>query len=133
MENRAVELHDSRVVATEWTGADLVLRMSVYLHQSDGQPGEDRGTGWTQDAELRVGTATPIELPSAPLWILDGTIEVGQRVFENLLPVPFDHQGRVAVKLNGAAGKLHVVGVGATLTLLGKPVFIEDVPAHHES
>jgi hypothetical protein len=37
------------------------------------------------------------------------------------------------VKLNGARGKLHAAGVGATLTLLGNPVFVEDAPAHDES
>jgi hypothetical protein len=37
------------------------------------------------------------------------------------------------VKLNGAKGKLHAAGVGATLTLLGSPVFVEDAPVHGES
>jgi hypothetical protein len=83
--------------------------------------------------KLRIGTATLVVAPAEPLWILDGTIEVGEYVFDNLLPVPFDHQGPVVVRLSGAEGKLHATGVGATLTLLGNPSFVEDVPAHNES
>ena len=131
--NRAVELHDSRVSTTTWSGRDLVLSLSAYLHQSDGRPGQDRGTGWTQDAELRIGTATLVVTPPGPLVILDGAIDVGERVFDNLLPIPFAHQGPVVVTLNGAEGKLHAAGVGVTLTLRGNPAFVEDVPAHDES
>ncbi|HEY2386254.1 MAG TPA: hypothetical protein VGK30_04785 [Candidatus Binatia bacterium] len=77
--------------------------------------------------------ATLLEAPlTAPLWILDGSIEVGERVFGNLLPIPFDHQGPVVVKLNGATGRPHATGIGASLTLLGNPVFVENVPADDE-
>jgi hypothetical protein len=130
--NQAVELHDSQVVKTTWSGRDLVLHLSAYLHQSEGRPDQDRGTGWTQEADLRVGMATLIEEPTASLWILDGTIEVGQRVFDNLLPMPFDYPEPVVVKLSGAEGTLHASGVGVSLTLLGNPVFVEDVPADDE-
>ena len=41
-------------------------------------------------------------------------------MFDNLLPIPFDHQGSVVVKLSGAEGELHATGVGASLTLLGE-------------
>jgi len=93
MVNQAVELHDSRVTRTMWSGPDLVVSLSVYVHRSEGRPDRDGGTGWTQDAELRVGTAKLLQTPREPLWILDGSIKVGDLVFENLLPIPFDHRG----------------------------------------
>jgi len=51
-----------------------VLRLTAYVHQSEGRPDQDRGTGWTQEADLRVGMATLIEAPTTSLWILDGAI-----------------------------------------------------------
>jgi len=105
----------------------------LHVHETDGRPGRDHGTGWTQDAKLRIGTAKLLKSPTVPSWILDGSIEVGERMFDNLLPIPFDHQGSVVVKLSGAEGELHATGVGASLTLLGEPVFVEDVPADDES
>ncbi len=127
MANLAVELHDSSLLTTSWSGRDVVLSMSVYLHQSTGRPGNDVGTGWTQDAELRIGTATLVVAPPQPLWILDGMVQVGAHVFDNLLPIPFDQQGQVVVRFSGANGKLEVTGVSATLILLGEPTFVEDV------
>ena len=44
MTNRAVELHDSQLLGTSWEGPDLVFRMSVYLHVTDGRPGRDLGS-----------------------------------------------------------------------------------------
>jgi hypothetical protein len=116
-----------------WSGRDLVLRLTAYVHQSEGRPDQDRGTGWTQEADLRVGMATLIEEPTTSLWILDGTIEVGGRLFDNLLPIPFDHQEPVVVRLSGVEGTLRATGSSASLALLGTPVFVEEVPAVDES
>jgi hypothetical protein len=132
MTNRAVELHDSQVLVTNWDGEDLVLRMSVYLHVTEGRPGWDRGTGCTQDADLRVTHGTLIASPHGSLSILDGTIQVEERVFSNILPVPFDHHGRVVVAFKGAEGELHATGTGIALILLGSPVFVEEIPGHDE-
>jgi len=132
MTNRAVELHDSQLLGTSWEGPDLVFRMSGYLHVTDGQPGCAPGTGWTQDADLRVTRGALVASPRESLWIRDGTIQTEEQTFNNLLPLPFDHQGRVVVRFRGAEGELHATGTGIALTLLGGPVLVEDVPAHHE-
>lgn len=127
--NRAIELHDSTLAATRWNGPDLVLSIDAYLHVSEGDPGRDAGTGWIQQAELRLGAATLVTAPTATAWILDGQIRVREGTFDNMLPLPFSHEGPVEIRLEGAEGIFHATGADVSVTLLGVPVFVEDVPA----
>ena len=128
MSNQAVELHDSSVIRIAWDGRTLVLTLAVSMHQSDGDPARDRGTGWSQAAELRIQNAALRETPPLPLWILDGVIAVGLQTYDDLLPLPFDQSGSVVVMLTGAEGTLRVTGVAAALTLLGEPTLVEEFP-----
>ena len=124
--SRAFEMHDSTLAATSWEGADLVLSLTAYLHVSDGDPGRAAGTGWTQQAELRLGAATLVAVPTEPLWISDGQIRVRDHTFDNLLPLPFVHEGPVEIRFQGPEGVFHATGTGVVITLLGEPAFVED-------
>ena len=58
MQNRAVEIHDSAIDQIILEGSVAVLRFpKVYIHSSEGRPAIDAGTGWTQEAVIRVANA----------------------------------------------------------------------------
>ncbi|QSQ25831.1 hypothetical protein JY651_13255 [Pyxidicoccus parkwayensis] len=133
MQNKhcAVEFHDSWVEAIDRTDEAVVLRLEVYLHVSDGRPGQDPGTGWMQQATLTIGSGSIASAPlAANMRISDGSIQVGEEYFGNLAPVPFKHSGAVTLRFEGAEGLLLVKGQGATLTLHGEPRFVEETHWH---
>lgn len=58
MENRAIEIHDSAVDQITLEASAAVLHFpKVYIHSSAGRPAIDAGTGWTQEAVIRVANA----------------------------------------------------------------------------
>ena len=54
MPNAAIELHDSSVTAIRMEGSDVVIDLDAYVHVSEGAPGIDAGTGWTQRVRMTV-------------------------------------------------------------------------------
>jgi len=68
--------------------------------------------------------ATPV---TYPMWILDGSVHVGGVAFDNVLPIPFDRTGQIAVRLSGAGGAFVASAQRAKLTMVGPRVFVEDV------
>ncbi len=128
-QNQAVEMHDSEVLGVERLGDTVLLSLDVYIHRSDGRPGQDAGTGWGQKASLSVAQASIVaEPPGGYLWITDGSIQVGEQCFDDVLPLPFEHTGPVLLRFEGAEGCLQVAGRGVNLVLLGEAHFIEQVP-----
>lgn len=70
MTNRLIELHDSDVLDVTLDGDDVVIAMSAYVHESEGRPGIDAGTGWTQPVRVTViegrwSAATKVTGPGA--------------------------------------------------------------------
>jgi len=80
-----------------------------------------------QKGELLLEGAAIVATPATyPLWILDGSVRVGGVAFDNLLPIPFDRSGEVAVRRSGAEGTFAASARRAQLTLVGPRVFVED-------
>jgi hypothetical protein len=122
---RAIELHNSKLLRWELRGADLMARLDAYVHVSLGVPGEDQGTGWSQEVELLLRNVSVEEKPrELPLWIAGGTILVAGDALE-LLPIPFEAGARISLQLWGAEGKLAASGDALTLTALGEARFVE--------
>jgi hypothetical protein len=120
-----MELHDSKLLRWELRGADLVARLDAYVHVSLGVPGEDAGTGWSQELELVVRGARVSEEPrELPMWIADGVIRAAGEALL-LVPVPLEGKAAVEVTLAGAEGRLAVSGAGVSLTAAGQPRFVE--------
>lgn len=129
MPNRAVELHDSQVASIRWEGGTCVIELAAHMHESDGTPGVDAGTGWTQPAQLTLHGAQAELIPGTlPLWILDGSVKVGNTLFENMLPIPFESTGITRLRLLGADGVLQVSGSGLSLQPTGVAEYLEDFP-----
>jgi len=126
--NRGIEFHDSTVHAVRTAGGDAVVEMTVYVHSTAGRPGADPGTGWYQRAEMVVaGAVLGQNTPAAPLDLDDGVVTVDER-FENVVPLPFDRNGRVNVVLQGVGGSFRASGSGLRISLKGSPGQAEDFP-----
>ena len=127
--NRAIEFHDSTVDGVSRRGADVVVSFSkAYIHKSEGEPGVDPGTGWTQEAEFILSNGSiEGELPEFPCWVSDGRVECGGRVSDNCLTLPFHCRGPAKVELVFTDGStVTVVGENASLNLSGEATYIED-------
>ncbi|MGO9113426.1 MAG: hypothetical protein ACLP9L_29700 [Thermoguttaceae bacterium] len=125
--NREIELHDTRVERIEQADGNIVLWLSAYMHESDGRPGWDRGTGWKLPARLVIENGE-LDNPfsSSSLWITDGHIAAGNRFFENAIPLPFDEHGDIRLLLTGAEGQLAVHGNHVYLEETGPAVYVEE-------
>jgi hypothetical protein len=129
MKNRAIEIHDSTLDAISVRDGQAVLHFSsVYIHESTGAPGVDAGSGWAQEALLRIGNAA-IErsFSKVPVDLLDGYIMLGDAVRRNEIPVPLNHKGIVALRLESWNDELVLItGSSADLELIGEPEYVED-------
>jgi hypothetical protein len=125
--NREIELHDTRVERIENADGNIVLWMSAYMHVSEGRPGRDRGKGWELPARLIIENGKfdhPFSSPS--LWVTEGHIAVGGRLFDNGIPLPFDEHGEIRLFLSGAEGELVISGDRAYLEPTGPAVYVEE-------
>ena len=132
MLTKEIELHDSRVYALVEVGNQIVVFLEVYIHQSEGRPGCDAGSGYGQAAALTFSAATMEgKLPEFPCDIEHGELEVNGTVTSNMFPIPFSEAGKIALSLEfifPAAEPIFIKGDKVQLTLIGDPVYIEEFP-----
>jgi hypothetical protein len=129
MKNRAIEIHDSTLVEISVRDGQAVLRFSsAYIHESDGTPGVDAGSGWLQEALLRVGdAAVKRSFSKLPAGLLDGYIKLGDVVLSNLIPVPLNHIGVIELRLESWSDEAALIaGSSADLELIGEPKYVEE-------
>ncbi len=101
MRNRAIEIHDSVLAAVSFSHGEAQLHFSsVYIHQSEGVPLRDAGSGWVQKAVLRIQDAR-VEgaFSEFPVDLSDGQIQMGQNILDNEIPVPLHHKGAFELRL----------------------------------
>jgi len=131
MPNRSIEIHDSVLAGVSFSQGEAQLHFSsVYVHHSEGVPGRDAGSGWTQEAILRINNAT-VEgsFLEFPVDLSDGKIQLGNQTLDNEIPVPLRHKGPFALRLRAMWQEQRVVsftGSGAELELLGEPEYVEE-------
>jgi hypothetical protein len=129
MPNRMIELHDSRVTDIRIAGDDVVLEVDAYVHESEGVPGVDPGTGSSQEVRLVFERASIEERScGSSLWILDGSIICGTKSLENQIPIPFDLAEPLELIASGGEGRLRIRAARARLVLVGEPRFVEHFP-----
>lgn len=133
MQNRAIEIHDSALNQIILESRAVVLHLPcVYIHSSEGRPGIDAGTGWTQQAILRIEEAHvegqfPREAYSDDVFYLsDGQIEVNGTVFDNMIPVPPDVRGSIELQMECWGEVIRVRGTAAKLELIGTARYVEE-------
>ena len=124
----SLELADSRISGVGLSDGIATVHFSHgYIHKSAGSPGKDRGTGWSQEAQLVLSeVATLGSMPSLPNTIAEGFLEVGG-IRHDLIPLPFKR--RVGARLHLVfvdGGHLEFAGMKPYVELLGMPIYLED-------
>lgn len=130
MPNRAIEIHDSVLAAVSFSQGEAQLHFSsVYIHQSEGVPLRDAGSGWVQKAVLHIHEAK-VEgaFSEFPVDLSDGQTRMEQNVLDNEIPVPLRHQGAFELRLQPKwqGQVVSFTGSGAELELLGDPEYVEE-------
>jgi len=126
--NSAIEIHDSSLISIAKRGGLLELRFAAYIHTSEGTPGVDAGTGWTQVVLLVFGSGTlEGSITEWPSVLYEGTLEIDGEASENIIPIPLDRKGniRLTLKPSFVDDAIVVRGNHVRLELLGTPTHIE--------
>ena len=127
----ALEFHDSELAALEIGDESVTLRFApAYVHRSQGTPGVDRGTGWSQDATVSLKKARltgilRLGLPS----LADGEAALGDQRCAGLLPAPLSYVGPVTMLLVFLDdSRLLITAEELHSNLVGEPTYVEDFP-----
>lgn len=136
MENRAIEIHDSALgkISLE-NGVALLHFPEVYIHSSSGRPGIDAGSGWAQEAVIRIGDAQ-IEgkfskesreaYGGYAHYLAGGSLTINSSVSDNLIPIPLDVQGDVELSLECWGDVVRIHGSSAKLEFIGTAKYVEE-------
>ena len=136
VQNQAIEIHDSTLDQITLESDVAVLHFpKVYIHSSEGRPSIDAGSGWTQEAVIRIGNAhidgkfsqeSREAYGGSAHWLSDGSLRINGSVFDNLIPIPLDVQGEIKLTLECWGDVVHVQGDSARLELIGKAEYVEE-------
>jgi hypothetical protein len=115
-------------------GTALIHFPSVYIHRSEGRLFEDAGTGWTQEAVLRITNAQVDGVFSAALqvwggdivYLYDGSLRMGEVISNNLIPIPLRITADIRLTLESCGETVQVRGTSAHLELIGEPKHVEE-------
>jgi len=127
--SRSIEIHDSVLTQISFSEKETRLHLSAYMHQSEGIPGQDPGSGWVQEAVLHLqGAQVKGSFSELPITLSDGQFWSGHNNLMNLIPVPL-RRFKADFKLRLEAWKQVVVITGSgevELELLGQPRYVEE-------
>jgi hypothetical protein len=128
MPNRAIEFHDSTFNGVREDGTNLIVRFSAaYIHVSDGKPGLDAGSGWSQEALLHIsGASVSGEIHELPCVLWDGSLRLGGDSFK-MIPIPLDYEGHVEIRLE-ENGEMRITGTRVHLELVGDATHTDKFP-----
>ena len=129
MKNRCIEIHDSTIDAISVRDKEVVLHFPrVYIHESTGAPGVVSGSGWVQEALLRIYDAVVTRTFSKfPADLLAGQIVLDDVVLSNIIPIPLEHKGIVELRLESWNDEAALItGSSAELELIGKAKYVEE-------
>jgi hypothetical protein len=142
VQNRAIEIHDSALDKIALEGGVAVLHFQeVYIHSSERRPGVDAGTGWTQEAVMRIGNAhiegefsqeSRDAYGGYAHYLSGGSLGINGSVSDNLIPIPLDVLGDIELKLECWGDVVRVHGTSAKLELIGTAVYVEKVQLNHD-
>lgn len=129
MTHSVIELHDSTISAVRQQDGTAIIEFTpAYIHKSENRPGIDAGTGWVQDASLRIENVTfEGSLPHLPANVMDGMITINSIEYDNIIPIPLDVLHAVTLQLDFPTGEhITVKGTGVNLQLNGECKYVED-------
>jgi hypothetical protein len=136
VEKRAIEIHDCAFDQITLQGGTAVLHFKeVYIHSSEGRPAVDAGTGWSQEAVLRIGNARIEGTFSKESreayrgyahYLSGGSLRIDSTVSENLIPIPLDMDGDIELKIECWDDVVYVRGSSIQLELIGAAEYVEE-------
>lgn len=132
MENRLIELHDSKVEEIQILNENIILIFSeAYIHKSLGKPGYDPGSGWTQRIELEFIKASLDGLiKELPDRISDGELEVG-KIREGGISVPFESKENIRLSLIFQSGnEIQIYRESMNLKEISAAEYVEEFPGY---
>ena len=130
-ENAAIELHDSEISLMQADPAGLTIHFGpAYVHRRKGIAENEGATGWTQDALMRLSASTISGcLPNRQVTLAGGEVTLGDRSYDNLIPVPISFTGKTTVNLEFDDGSTADIDAeGCSLTLVGEGSYVEEIP-----
>jgi hypothetical protein len=133
MANRVIEIHDSELKSIAVRVGEIVVELApAYIHQSEGRPGMDAGTGWLQDAVIRIrGEEISGSINDLPCDLWDGNLTLPGEYLDNLIPIPLSVEGDIVLQLTSCSGEsVQIRGDHISLQLSGEPKYLEEVPAN---
>lgn len=107
----------------------------AYIHQSEGRPGQDIGTGWVQNCRLSFDAAL-LEgaLPELPCNVMDGDLTIGNVVHNGAIPMPLSQQGAISLRLLFYPGcEPTISGTSVELETTGIPHYVENFEPHTQN
>lgn len=136
LQNQAIEIYDSALDQITLEAGVAVLHFpQVYIHSSEGRPAIDAGSGWTQEAVIRIGNAhiegkfsqeSREAYGGFAHYLSDGSLRINGSVSGNLIPIPLDVEGDIELTLECWGEVVHVHGSSARLELIGIAEYVEE-------
>jgi hypothetical protein len=136
VQNRVIEIHDSALDEIALVDGVAVIHFpEVYIHSSEGRPAIDAGTGWAQEAILRIGNAQiqgqfPKESREAyggyGHYLSGGALRIDGNISKNLIPVPLDVRGKVELTMECWGEIVRIQRNSAQLELLGTAIYVDE-------
>lgn len=126
---RAVEFHDSRVGSIKSLGNLIEVELApAYVHQTAGEPGRERVTGWSQPVRLTLQNASVKgKQPVMPCRLSDGQVRTGDGKLKYLLPLPYEEAGNIEIRLQFDSGEeIVLTAMHIELQASGEPEFVEE-------
>ncbi len=124
----AIELHDSEVsfIWPEETKLRIILSPAI-VHRSEGIPGTDPGTVWTQDAVMVFQDCELSGIiPQLPCALADGMLHSNGSTQENVINVPLSTTGQLQIILSFETGtEIQITARNLHLTLCWTPKYLE--------
>ena len=129
--NTGMELHDSVLASLKSVEGKMEITFRpAYIHKTEGVPGVDPGTGWTQDIVLAVESGIAEgQVTELPFDISDGELQVADLRLQNVLPLPLDYSGNIELKLLlNSSEQVVIRGSRITSESAGTATYVEDFP-----
>lgn len=116
---QALELHDSLILRADQNGSVVRLDLQAKVHESWGSPGLDAGEVFFQQARITMTGVTSAPFKSFENeTISGGSLRIGRRIEENMLPLPVHHTDSPELILNLARGsRLSIVATTIQIEL----------------
>jgi len=127
---RALEFHDSRLMAISVAVGRTEIVLRGYVHQWERHRDVWKGTGWMQQVRIRVlDSILQTAAPELPVGLSDGAIDTWDGRLSNWVKLPFEASGPCTIRMETTQGDIiTVTGHEVLVFAQGEPTFVEALP-----